>query len=97
MKSISLQDLARLQFQNQFTVPGTEVLNDPDKLYFITAIEATGPWTISIKSENQDEKFRTFTRTGKGPEQFFLPVCVDEATFTGVSEVSGFYLKTNRY
>ncbi|EIE01424.1 hypothetical protein [Leptospira licerasiae] len=92
MKSLTFQDLARLQLQNQFNILGTEELKDPKKLYFITAIHASGPWTIQGKTLNQDPKFRPFVKNGSGPIQFLFPLCLEEATFSGAIEVTGFFI-----
>ncbi|TGK41216.1 hypothetical protein [Leptospira andrefontaineae] len=92
MKSLTFQDLARLQLQNQFNIPGSVELNDPKKLYFITAIHATGAWTILGSTLNQDPKFRPFTKNGTGPIQFLFPLCLEEASFSGILEVTGFFI-----
>ncbi|RHX83301.1 hypothetical protein [Leptospira stimsonii] len=90
-KSITLQDIGRIQYQNQFTVSGTEILNDPGRLYYITNIHALGGWTISAKGNNADQKLTIYSRSGTGDFQFLLPLCISEASFTGVTEVSGFW------
>ncbi|OOV43058.1 hypothetical protein B1J93_08765 [Leptospira kirschneri serovar Pomona] len=94
-KSITLQDLNRIQFQNQFTVSGNSVLNSTDKLYFITAIHANGNWTMNVRGNNSDPNFRNYSRKGNGDTQFFIPVCANEISFSGVIEFSGFWTNSS--
>ncbi|EMJ62100.1 MULTISPECIES: hypothetical protein [Leptospira] len=94
-KSITLQDIGRIQYQNQFTVLGTESLNDSGRLYYITNIHALGDWTISVKGNNADQKLTNYSRSGTGDFQFFLPLCVSEVSFSGVIEVSGFWVNAS--
>ncbi|AXR66622.1 hypothetical protein [Leptospira mayottensis] len=94
-KSITLQDLNRIQFQNQFTLSGNLVLNSKDKLYFISAIHANGNWTMNVKGNNSDSNFRNYTRKGNGDIQFFIPICANEISFTGVIEFSGFWINSS--
>ncbi|TGM99693.1 hypothetical protein [Leptospira yasudae] len=95
-KSLTFGDFQRLKFQNQFTVPGTSILNSSDRQYFLTHIHASGPWTIHIKGNNADSEMSVYDRKGSGDLQFFLPLCASEVSFTGVSEVSGFWINATR-
>ncbi|EMJ64581.1 hypothetical protein [Leptospira sp. P2653] len=95
-KSFTFQDFSRLEFQNQFTVPGNTVLDEKDRMYFITEVVASGNWTIYIKGNNADQDLRNYDRHGSGDKQFFRPICASEASFNGVSEVSGFWINATK-
>ncbi|ULH29242.1 hypothetical protein [Leptospira weilii] len=95
-KSFTFQDFFRLEIQNQFTAPGNLVLNAPDRMYFITEIAASGAWTIHVKGNNADQDLRNYDRHGSGDKQFFRPICASEASFNGVSEVSGFWINATK-
>lgn len=94
-KSITLQDFSRLEFQNQFTLPGNAVLNSPDRLYYVTGIFATGAWKIFVKGNNADANLQNYIRSGNGDIQFFRPICACEVSFFGVTEVSGFWTNSS--
>ncbi|MCG6170218.1 hypothetical protein [Leptospira sanjuanensis] len=95
-KSFTFQDFSRLEFQNQFTAPGSTLLNSKDRLYFITEVIANGAWTIHVKGNNEDQELRDYSRTGTGDKQFFRPICASEASFQGISEVSGFWINASK-
>lgn len=92
MKSITLQDLERLQYQNQFTRPGNQPLNDPKRIYYITRVRASGGWTINGKSNSQDPSERLRTVQGSGTEQFYPILCFSSIeSMTGVQDIMGFW------
>ncbi|EMN90606.1 hypothetical protein [Leptospira weilii] len=95
-KSFTFQDYNRLEFQNQFTVPGNTVLDEKDRMYFITEVVASGNWTIHVKGNNADQDLRNYDRHGSGDKQFFRPICASEASFNGVSAVSGFWINATK-
>ncbi|EKR52693.1 hypothetical protein LEP1GSC079_5238 [Leptospira interrogans str. FPW1039] len=94
-KSIILQDINRIQFQNQFTLSGNSILNSNDRLYFITAIRSDGSWQMNVKGNNSDPNFRNYSRKGNGDFQFMIPICANEISFTGVIEFSGFWINSS--
>ncbi|PJZ29107.1 hypothetical protein [Leptospira kmetyi] len=91
LKSFTFQDFLRLEYQNQFTVSGNATLNDPERMYFLTEVVSNGLWTLHIKGNNADQTLRNYDRTGTGVKQFLRPICASEVSFTGVTEVSGFW------
>ncbi|TGM04869.1 hypothetical protein EHQ76_07445 [Leptospira barantonii] len=96
LKSLTFQDFSRLEFQNQFTVPGNTILNANDRLYFITEVTSPGAWTIHAKGNNADQNLRNYDRRGTGDKQFFRPICASEVSFSGVTEVSGFWINATK-
>ncbi|MDI7165321.1 hypothetical protein [Leptospira santarosai] len=91
LKSFSFQDFIRLEVQNQFTVSGNAVLNAPDRMYFITEVISPSSWTIHVKGNNADQTLRNYDRNGSGDKQFFRPICASEVSFSGITEVSGYW------
>lgn len=95
-KSLTFGDFHRLRFQNQFTLSGSVILNSPDRQYFLTHVQASGPWTIHAKGNNADSEMSEYDRKGTGDFQFFIPLCASEFSFTGVNEVSGFWINATK-
>lgn len=87
MKAINVQDIYPASFRNQFGKTGAPVLNEAKTVYFVTAVRGTN-WTMTVTGNSE-----TFTRSGSGDTQFFIPVCGNSITFTGTTEVIGFYIK----
>ncbi|WCL50718.1 hypothetical protein [Leptospira sp. GIMC2001] len=98
MKSISLQDIQRVRYQNQFTRPGNLPLNIPERIYYITRVRASGAWTIQGKSNSQDPDERLRTIQGSGTEQFYSVLCFDSIdSMTGVQDISGFWVPAQEF
>ena len=103
MKSIILSDYPRQVIQNQFNESielgqTSIVLNDSDKIYFITAINSVSPWTIDGISLSADPKLRKYRRSGTeiGHIQFLSSIVLEEATVSGVNQVSGYFINASR-
>lgn len=86
MKAFNSQDIYSASFKNQFTKTGTPTLNEDKKVYFITAVRGSS-WSMNVKNSGE-----AYTRTGSGDTQFYTPILGDSITFSGTSEVSGFYV-----
>jgi hypothetical protein len=98
MKSITLQDLERLQFQNQFTRPGNLPLNNKKRIYYITRVRASGAWSIQGLSNSQDPEERNRTVQGNGTDQFYIPLCFDSITsMTGIQDIMGFWSPASEF
>ncbi len=90
---IQAQDVARAQFANHFTEPhsgGAVNLVDEKKIFAITEVRAGGAW--SCVYFNSDKEGREFTRNGSGNASFFIPWVAETMRFTGVTEVSGYWI-----
>lgn len=96
MKSITLQDLPRLQYQNQFTA--TAPLIAKDRIYYVTRVRAAGAWTIIGRSNSQDPEDRVRSVQGTGTEQFLLPLCFDSiVSMAGVTDILGFWVPATEF
>lgn len=89
--SPKLQDDLRSQFENQFSaIPSDNFLTEKDKYFCITEIEATGNFTINYTALNG----RKYIRGGTGTRIYFHPiVCQNTPTFSGVSRLSGYFVR----
>lgn len=87
MKSYSLQDVNVSAVRNQFTQQNGNPLNDPNRIYFVTSIRGTN-WTMNVKNNGNQ-----YTRSGSTDMQFYVPVVANVIVFTGITEVSGFYIE----
>ncbi|PJZ87605.1 hypothetical protein [Leptospira levettii] len=88
-------DFFRLSYQNQFSESTPTDLNDPKRIYFLTGLEASGSWTLTVHgfSSQGSKDYREHIRSGSGNTQFFHPIAVDKiAGHTGVSRVYGFWV-----
>lgn len=86
---IPMQDLQRGQFENQFTVSPADPIFNENHVFFISRVQAAGAWSINQVSVKKD----TYTISGSGNEQFYLPIaCLTGTVFIGIAKISGFYL-----
>jgi len=105
MKSITLQDIQRLSFQNQFSVSAADFatkLADPDKnkgrVYYIMAVVAVGAWTLTGQTGNSDPELRPVVYSGTGNTEFHHFRCMQDLTGqTGISEIHGFWANASQY
>lgn len=97
-KMIQAQDVARAPFSNAFTLQdnaGAVVLNDPERVYAITEVRASGAWTASYSNSDRDGE--VYTRNGSGNSQFTpIPWVAEDVSFSGVDEVSGYWIPAGR-
>ena len=91
-KSFNLGDLERAKVSNTFTeqaVAGAVNLSNPKRIYCITEVRSGGAWSVSyVNNGNQ------YTRNGSGSIHYYFPISSESLQFTGVTEVSGFFLET---
>jgi hypothetical protein len=104
-KSFQMGSFERAYYQNQFTfdtpVP-SGLLNHPDWLYFITAVESAGAWVVEGVGFNLEPfkdgadwvDLRTITRSGSGNHEFIHPLALGEIKLlTNVTRICGFIVK----
>ena len=86
-----LQDEYRSQHENQFTViPSDNFLTEKDKYFCITFVEAAGNFTVNYTALHG----REYNRGGTGNTEFHHPiVCQSSPSFSGVSRVSGYFIR----
>jgi len=92
VKFIHPQDLKRSSLQNNFTLQGTAgILNliDSKKFYCITEVRASGAWSCNYINS----KGESFNRNGSGNLQYTVPWSAEAFNFTGILEVSGFFME----
>lgn len=91
---IQRQDIDRAKCSNHFTLQGSAgalVLQDPNRIYAITEVRAAGAWSCTFS--NSDPDGLVYTRNGSGSGQFNPVPWVGEVfNFTGIQEVSGFWI-----
>lgn len=69
---------------------GTVSLQDPKKIYVILEVRAAGAWSVAYR--NSDSKAGPYTRNGSGNAVFPQEFICERAQFTGVTEVSGYWI-----
>lgn len=90
---IQAQDVARAPYANHFTVPhsgGAVTLINDKKIFAITEVRSAGAWSCIYF--NSDEEGIEYTRNGNGNASFFIPWVAEHLRFTGVTEVSGYWI-----
>lgn len=86
-----LSDLAKKQFENQYSLPPNDPhLDGNRRAIFITGVEAAGPWTLRVHTARGVED----TREGVGSREFFWPVYAATIVATsGIARLSGFTIE----
>lgn len=96
-KLVNFQEHELAKVQNHFTQQGEAgvVSLADEQLYFaILEVRAAGAWTCIYN--NLDPNRDVSTRNGNGDLSFAVPWIVNTANFTGVEEISGYYVKGMR-
>ncbi|MBE7411402.1 MAG: hypothetical protein HS129_04945 [Leptospiraceae bacterium] len=92
MKFVHPNDQERGEIQNNFTLQGSGgalVLNDRDKLYLITEVRASGAWSCNYTNS----KGESYTRNGSGNTLLHPPWSAEILVFSGILEVSGYFME----
>jgi len=70
---------------------GVVNLSAPKKMYVILEVRAAGAWSLTYR--NSDTQAPPYTRNGSGNALFPQEFVCEQAVFTGVTEVSGYWIE----
>ena len=86
-----ISDIARKQYENQFSVAHNDSLfSEVKKVFCVSYVDAAAAWTLEVVVMTGEK----YTFSGTGPQAFYLPITFQSiSAATGITKLAGFWLQ----